>query len=110
MRFLALYLFANAVDERVNPLLKNVKVGLAKESRVPDMNNIFDHLIDVIDCERNKKYNGISCHDIKITVVYCNVDGLVVAARELGDGLGNISKVSGRYRVIIFIGLGVEYD
>jgi hypothetical protein len=104
----ALDLFANAFDERANPLLKGVKIGLANENRVPDVDYALNRLVDVVDYEGNKKHNSVACHDIKITVVHCNVDRLVVAARDLGDGLGNISKVTGSYSVIISVSLRSE--
>jgi hypothetical protein len=86
--------------------LKDVKIGLSNESRVPDVDYAVDRVVDVVDYEGNKKHNSVACHDIKITVVYCNVDRLVVAARDLGDGLSNILKVTGSYSVIISISLG----
>lgn len=86
--------------------MKDVKVGLANESRVPDVDYAVDRLVDIVDYEGNKKHNSVTCHDIKIVVVQCNVDRLVVATRELGDGLNNISKVTGSCSVIIFISLG----
>jgi hypothetical protein len=79
---------------------------LSNESRVPDVGYAVDRVVDVVDYEGNKKHNSVACHDIKITVVYCNVDRLVVAARDLGDGLSNILKVTGSYSVIISISLG----
>jgi hypothetical protein len=74
------------------------------------MDYAVDRLVDAIDYEGNKKHNRVACHDIKITIVHCNVDRLVVAARDLGDGLGlgNISKVTGSYSVILSISLGAE--
>ena len=47
--FFALDLFANAFDERTNPLLKDVEIGFANESRVPDMDHAVDRLVDGID-------------------------------------------------------------
>ena len=70
---------------------------IANKSRVPDMDYTIDRFVDVIDHEGNKKHNSITCHDIKITVVHCNADRLAVATGDLGDSLGNISKITGGY-------------
>jgi hypothetical protein len=61
------------------------------------MDHAVNRLINIVDYEGNKKHNSVACHNIKITVVHCNVDGLVVTARDLGDGLDNIPKVTGSY-------------
>jgi hypothetical protein len=101
IRWLTLDLFANACYEGTNPLLKDVKIGLADESRVPDVDYTVDRLVDVVDHEGNKKHNSIARHDIQINVIHRNFDRLAVAARELANSLGHISKVTGSYSVII---------
>jgi hypothetical protein len=59
-----------------------------------------------VNYKGNKKYNSVACHDIKITVVYCNANRLVVTVKDLGNSLSNISKVTRSYNVIISISLG----
>jgi hypothetical protein len=72
------------------------------------MDHAVSRLVDVFDYKGNKKYNGVACHDIKIAVVHCNVNRLTVAARQLGNGLGNIAKISGSYIVVVFISLAAN--
>lgn len=88
--------------------MKDVKIGFANKRQVLDMDYAVDRLVDIIDYEGNKKHNSVACHNIKITVVHCNVNRLVVATRDLGDSLGNISKVTRSYSVILSISLGAE--
>jgi len=60
------------------------------------VNYAVDRFVNVVDYQGDKKHNGVACHDINITVVYCNVDRLAVVATELSNSLGNISKVARR--------------
>ncbi|KAK2685466.1 hypothetical protein QWA68_015694 [Fusarium oxysporum] len=58
----AIDIFTDAFDKRTNPLLENVKIGLANESRVPDVDYAVARLVDVVDVvdyEGNKKRNSV---------------------------------------------------
>jgi hypothetical protein len=55
-------------------------------------------LVDVVNHEGSKQSDRVACNDIKIPVIQCDLDGPRVAARELSNGLDDISKVSGGYR------------
>ena len=96
-------------NERTNLLLKGIKIGPANEIRAPEVDYTVDGLIHIFDHECNKKENGVACHNSKLMVVDCRFYSLVVAGRDLDDGLDNISKVAGSYNVSISISLETEY-
>lgn len=97
MRIFVLDLFTNVLDKRQDLLLNHVKIRLADESRVPNVYYAVYRLIDVIRHEGNKEYDDVACHHIKIIVVDGNYDELVVASRDLSNGLDNISKITRNY-------------
>lgn len=59
------------------------------------MNHAVNCLVGIVDHERNKKHDSIASHDIRIFIVHHDIYWLIVAAGDLGDGLRNISEVSG---------------
>jgi hypothetical protein len=79
--------------------LENVQVGLAYESRVPDVDDAVDRLVDVVNHEGRKQRDHVACNDVKIHVIQRNLDRPGVAVWELGDGLDDVSEVSGGYMV-----------
>lgn len=75
-------------------MLNKVVVCLAYENRVPDVNHAVDFLLDVLNNKGNEKQNDIASHDVEVSIVDCRLDRVAVAARQLGNRLDKVSKIS----------------
>jgi hypothetical protein len=45
----------NILDQRPDLIVKNINIGFADESRVPEMNDAIDSLVRVLDNQPNEK-------------------------------------------------------
>lgn len=91
----SLDLVADILDDGTYLLLEDIKVGFADKSRVPNMNDTVDCLVNVVDSMGDQEQDYVAGHNIQISVIDCHLDGLVVAVGKLSNGFDNVSEVPG---------------
>lgn len=61
------------------------------------MENAVNSLIDLLDSQRDKEQNNIAGYDVKVPVIYRNVEELIVSTWKSDNRLYNVSQVSRSY-------------
>lgn len=76
-------------------ILEDADVQLAKENRVP---NVTDEVRSLLHFQHKgrKKHYGVPDHNVGVTVIDCDLKGLLVFGREVGNRFDDITYVTGR--------------
>lgn len=94
VRRLRLRLVDDLLEQRLHMLLQNLQMSLADRCRVPDMQDAVDGLLRVLYNKSNKQQDCVASRNVRVAVIQGDVDGLIVALRDLSDCFHQVSDVT----------------